>query len=137
MNGSDDEQHDSHVKCYRISVAVYWDTALAWSHQGNGKSPGRAGPAQMTQAQPEQFLPRKERIPKEAKVIDENGSQKVGGCTDSIANMLDWQDWRCTGINALRRAEIQGSKAHKPASGGVAEQRCEVAQPGVFFAFGI
>jgi hypothetical protein len=22
MNGSDDEQHDAHVKCYRIAVAV-------------------------------------------------------------------------------------------------------------------
>jgi hypothetical protein len=57
----------------------------------------------MTKAQPEQLLPRNERIRKAAKIIDENRSQKVGGCTDSIANMLDWQDWRCTGMNALRR----------------------------------
>jgi hypothetical protein len=57
----------------------------------------------MTKAQPEQLLPRDERIRKAAKLIDENRSQKVGGCTDSIANMLDWQDWRCTGMNVLRR----------------------------------
>jgi hypothetical protein len=57
----------------------------------------------MTKAQPEHLLPRNERIRKAAKIIDENRSQKVGGCTDSIADMLDWQDWTCTGMNALRR----------------------------------
>jgi hypothetical protein len=43
----------------------------------------------MTKAQPEHLLPRNERIRKAAKIIDENRSLKVGGCTDSIANMLD------------------------------------------------
>jgi len=64
----------------------------------------------MTKAQPEQLLPRNERIRKAAKIIDENRGQKVGGCTDSIANMLDWQDWRCTGMNALRRTESKEAR---------------------------
>jgi hypothetical protein len=29
MNGSDDEQHDAHVKCYRITVAVAYGDAVA------------------------------------------------------------------------------------------------------------
>jgi hypothetical protein len=61
-------------------------------------------------AQPEQLLPRNERNRKEAKIIDENRSQKVGGCTDCIANMLDWQDWRCTGMNALRGTESKEAR---------------------------
>src|SRR5580704_16835784 len=64
----------------------------------------------MTKAQPEQLLPRNERIRKAARIIDENRSQKVGGCTDSIANILDWQDWRCTGMNALRRTESKEAR---------------------------
>ena len=28
MNGSDDEQHDAHVKCYRIAVAVAYGDAV-------------------------------------------------------------------------------------------------------------
>jgi hypothetical protein len=64
----------------------------------------------MTKAQPDRLLPRNERIRKAAKIIDENRSQKVGGCTDSIANMLDWQDWRCTGMNALRRTESKEAR---------------------------
>jgi hypothetical protein len=64
----------------------------------------------MTKAQPDHLLPRNERIRKAAKIIDENRSQKVGGCTDSIANMLDWQDWRCTGMNALRRTESKEAR---------------------------
>jgi hypothetical protein len=64
----------------------------------------------MTKARPEHLLPRNERIRKAAKIIDENRSQKVGGCTDSIANMLDWQDWRSTGMNALRRTESKEAR---------------------------
>jgi hypothetical protein len=56
----------------------------------------------MTKAKPKQLLSRKERLQKAAKIINENRSQKVGGCTDSIANMLDWLDWRCTAMNVLR-----------------------------------
>jgi hypothetical protein len=91
----------------------------------------------MTKAQPEQFLPRKERIPKEAKVIDENRSQKVGGCSDCIANMLDWQDWRRTGMNALRGTESKEARRTNWPVVAWAEQRCEIAQPLVFLAFGI
>jgi len=64
----------------------------------------------MTKAQPEHLLPRNERIRKAAKIIDENRSLKVGGCTDSIANMLDWHDWRCTGMNALRRTQSKEAR---------------------------
>jgi hypothetical protein len=68
---------------------------------------GVIGETQMTKAQPEQLLPRNDRIRKAAKIIDENCGRKVGGCTDSIVNMLDWQDWWCAGMNTLRRT---GSK---------------------------
>jgi hypothetical protein len=68
----------------------------------------------MTKAQPERLLPRNERIREAAKIIDENRSQKVGGCTDSIANMLDRQDWRCTGIKALRRTESGSTPPWEP-----------------------
>ena len=61
----------------------------------------------MTKAQPKQLLSRKERLQKAGRIINENRSQKVTGCADSIANMLDWQDWRCTGMNVLRHT---GSK---------------------------
>jgi hypothetical protein len=64
----------------------------------------------MTKAKPEQLLSRNERIRKAAKIIDENRSQKVGGCTDSIANMLDWLDWSHAGINALRRTESKEAR---------------------------
>jgi hypothetical protein len=64
----------------------------------------------MTKAKPEQLLSRNERIRKAAKIIDENRSQKVGGCTDGITNMLDWLDWSRTGINALRRAESKEAR---------------------------
>jgi hypothetical protein len=45
----------------------------------------------MTQAQPEQFLPRKERIPKDAKVKDENGSQinRVSSSPLGFENFLE------------------------------------------------
>jgi hypothetical protein len=32
MNGSDDEQHDAHVKCYRIAVAVAYGDAVAGAY---------------------------------------------------------------------------------------------------------
>jgi hypothetical protein len=184
MNGSDDEQHDAHVKCYRIAVAVADGDAVAatydkhlaksgstdeddaayrayvervssawiyapltsppelllapgrilarhqpdqgraiasrpkhrsdpppsarsrsppeprcrgWSQPTSSPRssgvgirfrPGVIGETQMTKAQPEHLLPRNERIRKAAKIVDENRSRKVGGCTDSIANML-------------------------------------------------
>ena len=36
MNGSDDEQHDAHVKCYRLAVAVAYGDAVARAARGDG-----------------------------------------------------------------------------------------------------
>jgi hypothetical protein len=71
----------------------------------------------MTKAQLERLLPRKERIRKAAKIINENSSKKVSSCTDRIANMLDFQDWRRAGMNVLRDA---GSKEARRANQQVA-----------------
>ena len=42
MNGSDDEQHDAHVKCYRIAVAVAWRRGCGPNH-ASGLRGGIAG----------------------------------------------------------------------------------------------
>jgi hypothetical protein len=64
----------------------------------------------MTKVSSERLLPRNARIRKAAKIIDKNRGQKVGRCTDSIANMLDWQDWRCTNMEVLRRTDSKDAK---------------------------
>jgi hypothetical protein len=37
MNGSDDEQHDAHVKCYRIAVAVADGDAVAAAYDSTSR----------------------------------------------------------------------------------------------------
>jgi hypothetical protein len=52
MNGSADEQHDAHVKCYRIAVAVAYGAAVAAAYD---KHLAKAGSTVATAADPTVF----------------------------------------------------------------------------------
>lgn len=53
------------------------------------------------------LLRREDRIREAVKIIDDNRRDKGGercSCKDSIANILDWLEFACTGQRVLRRA---------------------------------
>jgi hypothetical protein len=52
MNGSADEQHDAHVKCYRIAVAVAWRRGCGPNH-ASGLRGGIAGVYDKSELLPE------------------------------------------------------------------------------------